>query len=232
MDMGVLYRVIGASRFDFDAFAGRRFYFRFFNASSFGDATEAGLIYNTNGNWVTPDSSPTAFPYEAQIGRTGSQSAELDGSTAGERLDGWATMQWLEDDAYTTNNVPIWWLTQHALTNRDWAIEALDDQDGDGLPTWQEHRASTDPNDSNSVFEISEIGVDAGTDYVKWYSTGVDPDLPPFEVHVTTNLAAPGGGWQPAVPCEVPRPEGQGTNTWFGETPDSTGRALYRIIAP
>ena len=33
-------------------------------------------------------------------------------------------------------------LARHGLTNRDWDVEATDDQDGDWLPTWHDARAA------------------------------------------------------------------------------------------
>lgn len=82
--------VHGASRFDYPAYAGKPFYFRFFNATTTG-GTEAGLICSTNSSWVTPVSA-LGFPYEAALGRTGTQGAVLAGSTDGVHADGWATM--------------------------------------------------------------------------------------------------------------------------------------------
>jgi hypothetical protein len=54
------------------------------------------------------------------------------------------------------NNTPKWWLYQQ---NTNWAANfdaaALGDQDGDGMPTWQEYIAGTDPQNPASVFALS-----------------------------------------------------------------------------
>ncbi|MFC1453307.1 metallophosphoesterase [Verrucomicrobiota bacterium] len=55
-----------------------------------------------------------------------------------------------------TNNTPKWWLASYDLTN-GWDVEAMDDQDGDGMLTWEEYAADTDPTDEDSV--LSVIGV-------------------------------------------------------------------------
>jgi alpha-tubulin suppressor-like RCC1 family protein len=51
------------------------------------------------------------------------------------------------------NNTPKWWLYQ---MNTNWSANfdaaALGDQDGDGVPTWQEYIAGTDPQDQASRF--------------------------------------------------------------------------------
>jgi hypothetical protein len=52
-----------------------------------------------------------------------------------------------------TNAVPKWWLAQHNLTNFN--ADALQDIDFDGLKTWQEYIAGTDPTNSESCFRIT-----------------------------------------------------------------------------
>jgi len=65
----------------------------------------------------------------------------------------------------TTNNVPEGWLVDHGLTNRDFAAEALMDQDADGMAAWEEYAAGTDPTNAASRFSIS--GVEPfGTNYI------------------------------------------------------------------
>lgn len=81
---------IGTIVSDTDPNASRRFYFRWFDATSQGSATEAGLIYNSANAWVTPadSTSPSAnanLAYGVDANVTGSQ------FTAGPD-DGWATV--------------------------------------------------------------------------------------------------------------------------------------------
>jgi alpha-tubulin suppressor-like RCC1 family protein len=54
------------------------------------------------------------------------------------------------------NNTPKWWLYQ---MNTNWSTNfdaaALGDQDGDGMPTWQEFIAGTDPLNGSSVLALA-----------------------------------------------------------------------------
>jgi hypothetical protein len=73
-----------------------------------------------------------------------------------------------------TNGTPEWWLAQYGLTNRDWDVEALDDQDHDGMPTWAEWVSDTDPTNGDSVLRILSLQPDTGGVRVFWTGgTGV-----------------------------------------------------------
>lgn len=69
-----------------------------------------------------------------------------------------------------TNNVPEWWLAQHSLTNAPADEEATDDHDEDGLSTWEEYVAGTDPTNRSSLFEIVSIGTDGTNSILQWPS--------------------------------------------------------------
>jgi hypothetical protein len=58
--------------------------------------------------------------------------------------------------AYTNlpHGTPIPWLIDHGFTN-NFAAAELSDPDGDGMLTWQEYQANTDPRDPNSKFMIT-----------------------------------------------------------------------------
>ncbi len=59
------------------------------------------------------------------------------------------------------HGTPIPWLIEHGFTN-NFAAAELSDPDGDGVLTWQEYQANTDPWDPNSKFIIT--GLDTGLD--------------------------------------------------------------------
>jgi hypothetical protein len=83
--------------------------------------------------------------------------------------------------------VPEWWLYQVGLTNQPLAQEALTDHDGDGMLTWQEFFANTDPLDAGSVaLPIVGLVVDDLAAEVEWLSF-TNTDLR-YRVMVTTNL--------------------------------------------
>ncbi|MEM7392385.1 MAG: proprotein convertase P-domain-containing protein, partial [Verrucomicrobiota bacterium] len=56
-----------------------------------------------------------------------------------------------------TNNVPEWWLAMFGFTS-NFDAAALADQDNDGVGTWEEFVAGTDPTDNQSVLEADVSG--------------------------------------------------------------------------
>jgi hypothetical protein len=67
---------------------------------------------------------------------------------------------------------PLWWLHSYGLTN-DPNVAEIADPDGDGLLTWQEYVAGTDPTNPASCFRINTIsGVDIGQPpVISWDTT-------------------------------------------------------------
>jgi autotransporter-associated beta strand protein len=55
-------------------------------------------------------------------------------------------------EQYTTNGTPYSWLDQYGLTN--YVADDVLDQDTDGLKTWQEYIAGTDPTNTASVLKV------------------------------------------------------------------------------
>lgn len=78
--------------YDDSLYGSRKFYFRFFNHPQADGATEAGLIYNTAGTWVTAPDALNPNQATAFLGRTGIESGNVAGSVDGTHADGWATM--------------------------------------------------------------------------------------------------------------------------------------------
>jgi hypothetical protein len=67
-----------------------------------------------------------------------------------------------------TNGTPEWWLAAHGFTNRDWDVEAMDDQDGDGMETWKEYDADTVPLDPESLLRMLGVSGTEGGYLVTW----------------------------------------------------------------
>lgn len=69
------------------------------------------------------------------------------------------TWQWtfqISTESLAAHDVPRWWLGVHSLTNHwDWDNNALGDQDGDNISTWEEYIADTVPTSSASRFTVS-----------------------------------------------------------------------------
>jgi hypothetical protein len=112
-----------------------------------------------------------------------------------------------------------WLASMNPAWSNDFEAAVLIDHDGDGLLTWQEYWAGTDPMDSNSVFRIDSISVSGTNTVLSWRHAQVDTGLPDIGILCATNLAGPWlivGAKQPV----------DGTNTWMQE---ALNGAFYRL---
>jgi len=131
-----------------------------------------------------------------------------------------------------TSNTPQWWLSQYVGASATNDSDALADLDNDGYPNWMEHMTSTDPNNTNSFFKIVDHYRQNGTNYVKWYSYGIDPQLPPFLVRKSAGLTswqnADGTVWSGTGQVVTNRTY---TNIWAEVNPASSNAMFYRLVA-
>ena len=129
---------------------------------------------------------------------------------------------------HTPKGTPYVWIQHYyGVTNYD-AVDLLD-LDGDGLLTWEEYIAGTDPTDSNSVFQVLSIGMQNGSNFVKFYgglTSAPDSLLLPFGMSRTTNMLY---NFQLIPSRQIPR-AGTGTN-WFWEATPSETKYFYRPVA-
>jgi hypothetical protein len=91
----------------------------------------------------------------------------------------------LQAETYTSTGVPISWLQQYGFTS-NYEAAALGDQDGDGMATWQEYFAGTNPTNAASVWNLS-TRFDQGSNVLSWSS--VSNRL--YAVSWSTNVAGP-----------------------------------------
>jgi autotransporter-associated beta strand protein len=119
------------------------------------------------------------------------------------------------DDPAST---PYSWLAQYGLTNFN--ADAMDDADRDGLLTWQEYLAGTNPTNPASVFEITGSSVNAQGAVIRWASASNKL----YNLSRTTNLMSAfsvlaGASNLPATPPE---------NVFTNPVPNGTA-AFYKI---
>jgi hypothetical protein len=92
------------------------------------------------------------------------------------------------------NNTPKWWLYQ---ANTNWSTDfdaaALSDQDGDGLATWQEYIAGTDPQNAASSFALN-ASLNNGQQVLSFQTIAASPQYGLqryYAIESCTNLANP-----------------------------------------
>lgn len=72
----------------------------------------------------------------------------------------------VSSDVDTAFGTSLAWLKSHGLGASDDAV----DNDGDGMLTWKEYVAGTDPTNTASVLSINSFGIDAGNLVINWQS--------------------------------------------------------------
>lgn len=127
--------------------------------------------------------------------------------------------------AISTNGTPFSWLTAFGLGGGGWNRDALADQDADGLASWQEYIAGTNPTNlsstlslSCSVTPLSAAGSTAGF-VVTWPST---PGRF-YDLDRATNLLL--GGFQP-IAVQIPATPPENVYT---DAVDGIDMATYRV---
>jgi hypothetical protein len=112
-------------------------------------------------------------------------------------------------DLYTSEHrVPVSWMTDNALGGD----QENGNADGDVMLNWEEYVAGTDPQDSNSVFEVINVFYGGTYNRVTWYGTTNSGVTIPFNMWRTTNLLDQ-GAWELIEDASIPR-SADGTNVW------------------
>ena len=119
------------------------------------------------------------------------------------------------------------WLRSYGFTN-DFALAEENDADGDGLKTWEEYRAGTDPTNAASVFRFQEIAPVASGLRLTWSGTTNSGVTTPFQIYRATN--PPSAAWE-LIAGSIPR-AGTGFNVWTDTAPASGAEVLYRVAIP
>ena len=69
---------------------------------------------------------------------------------------------------YAQRGTPLDWLASYGLTNRDWTTAELADDDGDGVPNWQEYLADTDPTNAQSKLGMQALTCQTNNISLAW----------------------------------------------------------------
>ncbi len=121
----------------------------------------------------------------------------------------------------TGNGVPYSWLTDNGLGTND-----MTDTDSDGIIEWKEYAAGTDPNNSNSIFEILSVVYDNGSNSVSYYATtnsGVTDGI-----NIMRSVDLVNDVWTNVAPGVLRSADG--TNTWWDTNPPADVPAFYKPV--
>jgi hypothetical protein len=121
-----------------------------------------------------------------------------------------------------TNGTPQWWLASYGLTNLDWNALAMADPDGDGVPTWQEYQADTNPTNMQSYLGFTSILFTNGLLRLDWQGG----DLATQTLQIRSSLTDSETVWTPLF-TNTP-PTGITNSEDFGLP---TSPAFFRIRA-
>jgi len=119
------------------------------------------------------------------------------------------------------HKVPLDWMADNSLPANDENGNA----DGDAALNWEEYVAGTNPQDSNSVFEVTDVYYGAGTNIVTWYGTTNSGVTIPFSMWRSTNDLVQ-DSWVMVATNAIPRSP-TGINTWPDAKPPK-GKAFYQ----
>jgi len=125
------------------------------------------------------------------------------------------------------HGTPLTWLRSYGFTN-DCALAEESDPDEDGMKTWEEYRAGTNPTNAASVFRFQEIAPVANGIRLIWSGTTNGGVTTPFLMHRATNLSSP--AWE-LISGSIPR-AGTGLNVWTDSVSASGTRVFYRVAVP
>ena len=195
-------------------------------------SADSGGTVSTNGGWVAADSvvSIEALPDEGNSfngwngdvpsGQLNQNPLELTMNQARTIVATFAT----SGPEYTTQGTPYDWLEMFGVTNNHETADT-EDWDEDGLLSWQEYVAGTDPTNAASRFAVLDQRQSGDHMIVDWYGTTNWGVTNGFGMYRSTNMTT----WQLIVTGGLER-AASGTNTWEDESPP-TG-AFYRPMIP
>jgi alpha-tubulin suppressor-like RCC1 family protein len=181
-------------------------------ATSIPFASFGPLLTFTFRDPITPSTAFSAFDVDNTIyTNTGNQSFTLAN-----------TLAFITVYPVLPFGTPVPWLIQYGFTP-DFAVAETNDPDGDGIPTWEEYLAGTNPTNAASFFAVQSL-VPTGTpgNYQITFSTGLNRN---YRVETSTNLLT----WQP-LQSGIAGTGGNVTITDNRTLPPAT-QTFYRVAA-
>ncbi len=127
--------------------------------------------------------------------------------------------EWLAANGLGTNDV-------HAGVSNQWNYLAAGDWDLDGMTTFEEWIAGTQPKDSNSLLRIISESMSNGVPVIKWLSSTGTLNNMPYTFEVSSNLVNP-AAWI-LLPTNVAA-SGTGTNTLLAPVAPEMTPAFFRV---
>jgi hypothetical protein len=124
----------------------------------------------------------------------------------------------------TPHGVPYTWLALYGITNNQAQAET-NDPDGDGLATWKEYYAGTDPTSKSSALKVLALTTNR---LITWYGTTNSGVTNGFKMYRSTNLLS--GTWQ-LIASNLTR-AANGTNSWTDASPPAFPFFFYRPATP
>lgn len=118
------------------------------------------------------------------------------------------------------------WIESYYPTSDYENLDVLD-TDGDGMLTWQEYLAGTDPTRADSVFCCASVAMVGGSFEVMWLGSP-DGAHQPYCMYRSTNLLETAGGWV-LIDDGIPR-DYSGTNVWADPSPPASPSVFYRPV--
>ena len=195
-------------------------------------SANSGGTVSTNGGWVAADSvvSIEAMPEEGNSfngwsgdvpsGQINQNPLELTMNQARTIVATFAT----SGPEYTTQGTPYDWLEMFGVTDNHETADT-EDWDEDGLLSWQEYVAGTDPTNAASRFAVLNQRRSGDHMIVDWYGTTNWGITNGFGIYRSTNMTT----WQLIVTGGLER-AASGTNSWEDESP--LPGAFYRPMIP
>jgi hypothetical protein len=186
------------------------------HALAYNTLSPASEVSNMNGKWFLCPNSGLGGGSDAFCGFIVNGIARLDDVVISDPL------------RRTSRGTSHAWIDSYYTTGDYEGMDMLD-TDGDGMLTWEEFVAGTDPTRAESMFGCASVAKVDGSFEVMWLGSPNGAHQP-YCMYRSTNLLDSAAGWE-LVDAAIPR-DYSGTNVWTDLTPPASPSVFYRPAAP